>query len=80
MMKKKEYSWTPSQVFIMYHLLEGKILVIDHIKIPAYAVNGSQLIVLCKSGAQKVDKCIKKERRGKMSCGKKCLFKPREVM
>jgi hypothetical protein len=36
--KEKENNWTPSQEVTMYHLLEGKMLAIDHIKTPAYAV------------------------------------------
>jgi hypothetical protein len=39
------------------------MFLIDHIKISTYAVNGSQFIVLCKSGTLKVDKCRKEERR-----------------
>jgi hypothetical protein len=47
----------------MCHLLEDKMLVKDHIKIPAYAVNGSQLIVQLKSGTRKAEYYIMKERR-----------------
>jgi hypothetical protein len=64
----------------MYHLLEDKMLVVDQIKIPASAVNGSQLLLLSKSDTTKTKESIGRGRAHLRVLRKEVLFKPREVM
>jgi hypothetical protein len=63
-----------------YHLWDDKMLAIDHIKIPAAAVNGSQLVLLWKSDTMKTIKSPGRRRVQQTNQGENDLSKPREVL